>query len=858
LRSGNRVEKYNQIIIKGEIIMTTPNKYKSTSLDTLCVNTLRFLAVDMVQQAQSGHPGLPMGSAAMAYALWDRFLKFNPRDPAWTDRDRFVLSAGHGCALLYALLHLTGFDLPLEELKHFRQWGSRTPGHPEVGMTPGIEVTTGPLGQGLANAVGMAIAETALAARFNRPEHTIVNHHTYVLASDGDLMEGLSSEAASLAGHLKLGKLIVLYADNHISIEGGTGLAFTENRPARFAAFNWHVQQVADGNDIAAVAAAIQAARTETDRPSFIDVQTHIGYGSPHKQDTASAHGEPLGEEEVHLAKENLGWPLEPSFCIPQEALDHFRRAVKRGLEWQVEWNTRFQAYAEADPDLAADFNRAMRGQLPTGWDADLPVFTPEQGPVATRAASGVAINAIARHLPELMGGSADLAPSTHTRIKDAGDFEPDNRTGRNMHFGIREHAMGAILNGMARHGGFRPYGATFLIFSDYMRPPMRLAAMNGLPVIYVFTHDSIALGEDGPTHQPVEQLLGLRSIPGLTVIRPADANETVAAWRKVIEHRRGPVALVLTRQKLPVLDPSQHQGLSVGVQAGGYVAAHSNNGAKPDVIIVATGSEVHLALAARTKLISEGVNARVVSMPALEWFKAQPIIYRNRVLSPGVSLLAVEAGLPLRWQPYLGPRIRVVGVKRFGASAPGETVLREYGLTVDNVCKQALDLLQTPANLGNHLLVAMDNDPDSLELVRYMAQRLPDPADTDVTLMHYLAPMFWITGAGTGEMYRYDWEQIRKLEEMEATVTDEYFSEARVILQESDVAAVHVHTQKNWESVPDVARAVLDELANGVYTAVVVGRHHHHALTRLLNRDPGDILTKLAKDVAVWVVKQD
>jgi transketolase len=837
--------------------MTTSNKQESIALNTLYVNTLRFLAVDMVQQAKSGHPGLPMGSAAMAYTLWDRFLKFNPRDPAWPDRDRFVLSAGHGSALIYALLHLTGFDLPLEELKRFRQWGSRTPGHPEYGVTPGVEVTTGPLGQGFANAVGLAIAETALAARFNRPGHAVVDHRTYVLASDGDLMEGVSSEAASLAGHLKLGKLTILYADNHISIEGGTGLAFTEDRSARFAAFNWHVQQVADGNDLDAVAAAIEAAREELDRPSFIDVQTHIGYGSPHKQDTAAAHGEPLGEEEVRLSKENLGWPTEPLFFIPREALEYFRCAVERGKERQKEWNTLFEAYAETYPDLAVEFNRVIQGELPAGWDADLPTFTPEQGPVATRVASGTAINALAGHLPELMGGSADLAPSTHTRIKEAGDYEANTRAGRNMHFGIREHAMGAILNGMALHGGIRPYGATFLIFSDYMRPPMRLAAMNGLPVVYVFTHDSIALGEDGPTHQPVEQLLGLRSIPGLTVMRPADANETTAAWRCAIKHRHGPVAMILTRQKLPVLAAPQHQGIIVAVQAGGYIAAHTTDGNKPDIVLVATGSETYLALEAQKKLADEGMYAQVVSMPSLELFQRQLAVYRNRVLPHGVPLLAVEAGLPLGWQSFLGPRVRVVGVPRFGASAPGETVLREYGITVENICEQTRILLQSPADLGDHLLVAMDNDQDSLDLVRHVAQRLPYPDKAEVTLMHYLAPMFWVTGAGEGEMYQYDWEQISRLEQVEATVTDEYFDEARDILQKAGVAAVHVHTKKKRDSVPDVARAALDELARGVYTAVVVGHHHHHALSRLLRRDLGKILTKRAKGVTVWVVEQ-
>jgi transketolase len=664
-------------------------------LDELCVNTLRFLAVDAVQEANSGHPGLPLGSATMTYTLWDRFLKFSPRDPYWPDRDRFVLSAGHGCALLYALLHVTGFDLPLEELKRFRRWESRTPGHPEYGRTPGVEATTGPLGQGFGNAVGMAIAEAALAARFNRPAHRVVDHYTYCLASDGDLMEGISSEAASLAGHLKLGKLIVLYADNHVTIEGGTGLAFTEDRMARFAAFGWHVQQVGDGNDVAALAAAIEAAQGEEELPSLIDVHTHIGYGSPHKQDTAAAHGEPLGQEEVRLTKEHLGWPVEPAFYIPDEALAHFREAIERGANWQAQWDIRFQVYAEEYPDLAAEFHRVIRRQLPEGWESQLPCFTVDQGPMATRGAFGKVLNAIASHIPELMGGSADLAPSTHTVIEGGGDFEADNKAGRNMHFGIREHAMGAILSGMALHRGLIPYGATFMVFSDYMRPPIRLAAMNGLPVIYVFTHDSIGLGEDGPTHQPVEQLLGLRSVPGLILIRPADANETVAAWRIAIEQQHHPVALVLTRQKLPVLDLKQHPAIPAGVRLGGYVLADAPGDADPEIVIIATGSEVHLALAAHHQLVQEGVKARMVSLPSCDLFEAQPVEYRDRVSPPGVPMLVIEAGVSLGWKSYIGPQIPVVGVDRFGASAPGEVVMREYGFSVENVHQRALALLQ-------------------------------------------------------------------------------------------------------------------------------------------------------------------
>jgi transketolase len=667
------------------------------SLDNLCINTLRFLAVDEVQQAKSGHPGLPLGSAAMAYTLWDCFLRFNPRDPHWPNRDRFILSAGHGCALLYALLHVYGFDLPLDELKRFRQWDSKTPGHPEYGMTPGIEATTGPLGQGIANATGMAIAEAHLAACYNRPGFDIVNHRTYALVSDGDLMEGISSEAASLAGHLQLGKLITLYADNHISIEGSTKLAFTEDRMARFQAFGWHVQRVQDGNDVDAVARAIQAARDETERPSFIDVRTHIGYGSPHKQDTAAAHGEPLGEEEVLLTKENLGWPVEPAFLIPDKARQHFGEARQRGADWQAAWDDHVAAYTREHPSLAAEYHRVVRGEMPEGWSTKAPLFTPDQGPMATREASGLMINAVAPHLPELMGGSADLAPSTHTHIDDTADFEAESKAGRNIHFGIREHAMGAILNGMALHGGLRPYGATFLIFSDYMRPAMRLAAMNGLPVIYVLTHDSIALGEDGPTHQPVEQFLGLRSLPGMTVFRPADANETAAAWQVAIERREGPVALVLTRQKLPILDPQAHDDIHLGVRAGGYVLAREANCARLDVTLAATGSEVHLALAAREQLLKEDFHCRVVSLPSLNLFAEQPATYRDNVIPPDTPILAIEAGVSLGWRSYVGPQsVAVIGVDRFGTSAPGDVVMREYGFTVENVCRGIRALLRT------------------------------------------------------------------------------------------------------------------------------------------------------------------
>jgi transketolase len=635
-----------------------------------------------------------MGSAAMAYALWDRSLKFNPRDPHWPDRDRFILSAGHGCALLYALLHVTGFDLTLEELKNFRQWGSRTPGHPEYGKTPGVEVTTGPLGQGLANGVGMAIAEVALAARFNRPSHPIVDHYTYVLVSDGDLEEGISSEAGSIAGHEHLGKLIVLYADNHITIEGSTELTFTEDRMARFAAFGWHVQRVERSNDVDAVAVALENARKETDRPSLIAVRTHIGFGSPHKQDTSAAHGEALGVEEVRLTKEGMDWPVSPSFHIPEEALEHFRRAVARGSAAQVEWESRFKAFAQEHPDLAVEFQRVIDRHLPKDWDASLPTFASADGSMATRVASGKVIEILGSRLPEMMGGSADLGPSTHTNIDRAGNFEPENWAGRNMHFGIRENAMGAILNGIALHRGLIPYGGTFFVFTDYMRPPMRLAAMNALPVIYIFTHDSIGMGEDGPTHQPVEQLVGLRSIPGMVVLRPADANETVAAWRVAIGRQQGPVALVLTRQGLPVLDLKSYPAIPDGVPLGGYILADSPTSERPDIVLIATGSEVHLALEARDRLAAEGVHARVVSMPSTNLFASQSADYREKVVPVDVPLLVIEAGSPVGWQSFVGPRIAVIGIDTFGASAPGPVVMQHYGFTVENVCRQAHHVL--------------------------------------------------------------------------------------------------------------------------------------------------------------------
>ncbi|RNC67947.1 MAG: transketolase [Desulfuromonadales bacterium] len=676
--------------------------------DELCINTIRFLAVDAIQKANSGHPGLPMGAAPMAYVLWDRFLRHNPANPAWFDRDRFVLSAGHGSMLLYSLLHLTGYDLSLDELQRFRQWGSRTPGHPERGHAPGVETTTGPLGQGVGNAVGMAMAEAHLAARYNRPGHDIVSHYTYCLAGDGDLMEGVAAEAVSLAGHLGLGRLICLYDDNRISLAAATDLAFTEDRGARFAACGWHVQTVADGNNLAAVGEALDRARGETARPSLILVRTHIGYGSPNRQDTFEAHGSPLGEAEVRLAKERLGWPVEPVFYVPDEALRHFRQAVARGATTEAAWNGRFAAYERAFPALAAEFRHAMTGRLPAGWDEALPVFPADQKGMATRAASGKVLNALTPRLPALVGGSADLNPSTQTALAGQGDFEnpaliPADRQGavggewgyggRNIHFGVREHGMGAILNGMAAHGGTIPFGATFLTFADYLRPSLRLAALMGLHVIHVFTHDSIALGEDGPTHQPVEHLASLRVIPDLVVIRPADANETSVAWQASLESLGRPVALILSRQNLPTLDRSRYAPAE-GLRRGGYVLADAETG-ELDLILIASGSEVALALAARERLAEAGLRVRVVSLPSWELFDEQPREYRDAVLPPGVAKrLAIEAGSPFGWERYTGCGGGVMGVERFGASAPGDVVMREYGFTVENICRRARSLL--------------------------------------------------------------------------------------------------------------------------------------------------------------------
>ena len=664
----------------------------STELDQLCINTIRMLAADGVQKANSGHPGMPMGAAAMAYVLWTRFLRHNPKNPAWPNRDRFVLSAGHGSMLLYSLLHLSGYDLSLDELQNFRQWGSKTPGHPEHGLTPGVETTTGPLGQGFANGVGMALAERYLAAHFNQPGHQIVDHFTYAIVSDGDLMEGISHEAASLAGHLGLGKLIYFYDDNHISIEGDTDIAYTENRIGRFESYDWHVQYVEDGNSLPALEQAIVEAQNETRRPSLIAVRTHIGYGSPNKQDTAGAHGEPLGAEEIQRTKENLGWPQKPGFLIPDEALTHFRQAIDVGQKLENRWQKAFEAYQENFKEAAAELRRWINGRLPDGWEKDIPVFEPDEKGMATRVASGKVLNAVAPTIANLLGGSADLAPSTKTLISGEDDFQADNYSGRNLRFGVREHGMGGILNGMALHGGLIPYGATFLIFSDYMRPAIRLAALTEQHVIYVFTHDSIGLGEDGPTHQPIEQLAALRAIPNLVLIRPCDANETAQAWQAAIQHRGGPVALALTRQNLPTLDRSAVYASAAGLRQGAYILSEAANN-KPDIILIASGSEVQIALKAAETIAAKGPATRVVSMPSWELFNAQPAEYRHQVLPQGVKAkIAIEAGSPQGWHRYVGEAGQIVALDHFGASAPAQTLFEKFGLTADRVVEKALE----------------------------------------------------------------------------------------------------------------------------------------------------------------------
>lgn len=698
-------------------LQTSPrNTQPNAELDQLCINTIRTLSLDAVQKAESGHPGLPLGMAPTAYVLWTRYLRHNPQHPKWPNRDRFLLSAGHGSMLLYSLLHLTGYELPLDELKNFRQWGSLTPGHPEYGLTPGVELTTGPLGQGFANGVGMAIGAAHLAAKFNQTDFPIIDHYVYSIVSDGDLMEGVASEAASLAGHLKLGKLIYFYDDNRVTIEGFTDLAFTENVPQRFEAYGWHTLRVEDGNNLDEIDRAIRDAQSVGDRPTLICVRTTIGYGMP-TAGTRKAHSDAPGEEAVRETKKHLNWPEDKTFYIPDEALNHFRAAVARGTQEETEWNELVKKYEEKHAESGTAWRTTMSGDLPENWEDHLPKFEDATKPMATRQASGEVINAIAPVMPMLFGGSADLAPSNNTDIKDGGSFEPDSYDGRILHFGVREHAMGAALSGISLNGGLIPYGGTFMCFSDYMKPAIRLAALSEVQVIYIFTHDSIGLGEDGPTHQPIEQLAGLRAIPRLFVIRPADAHETREAWRIAILRRKLPTALVLTRQKLPILDQTKYAAAS-GAQKGAYILAEAesangkannsapnNNAASnkgnssfvtPELILIATGSEVSLALAAREQLQQAGTPTRVVSMPCCELFNEQPDEYRNEVLPPSVTArLAIEAAARLGWDRYTGTNGDVFCLDRFGASAPGDTAMRELGFTPENVVKRARALLK-------------------------------------------------------------------------------------------------------------------------------------------------------------------
>lgn len=661
-------------------------------LEKLSIDAIRVLSMDAVQKADSGHPGTPMALAPLAYVLWTRHLRYNPKNPEWMNRDRFVLSAGHASMLLYSVLYLTGYDLSLDDLKHFRQWESRTPGHPEYGYTPGVETTTGPLGQGISNSVGMAIAEAQLAALFNRPDHSVIDHHTYFIASDGDMMEGISHESSSFAGHLKLGKLIGFYDDNHITIEGDTELTFNDDTAKRFEAYHWHVQRVDDANDLDAINRAIVNAKEVKDRPSLIIIRSHIGYGSPNKHDTAEAHGSPLGADEIKLTKEALGYPSLDPFYVAPEALDHWRTMTSRGEKLEREWLERYDAWKGAHPNEAAELERRLRGELLEGWEDLIPTFTAENGSVASRAASGTVLNAIAPRIPELVGGSADLASSTNTIVKGAPDFESDSYAGRNFHFGIREHGMGGVMNGMSVHGGFIPYGATFLIFSDYMRPAVRLAAIMNRHVIYVYTHDSIGLGEDGPTHQPIEQLSTLRAIPDFTLIRPADASETAEAWKTALK-RKGPVALVLTRQKLGFIDRTKYAP-AAGVARGAYVLSDSEGGV-PEIVLLSSGSEVALILEAQQKLQAQGIRARVVSMPSHEIFAEQDREYRDSVLPPGVRRVSIEASHPMSWQRWVGCDGVALGLHRFGASAPYKQIYEHLGLTVDKIVETARQLAQ-------------------------------------------------------------------------------------------------------------------------------------------------------------------
>jgi len=673
---------------------------RNPELDQLCINTIRTLTIDAVQNAKSGHPGLPLGAAPMAYVLWTRFMRYNPRNPRWENRDRFLLSAGHGCMLLYSLLHLTGYDLPLDEIKHFRQWGSKTPGHPENVLTPGVEITTGPLGQGFANGVGMAMGAAHLAAKFNQKDFSVIDHYVYAIVSDGDLMEGVAAEAASLAGHLKLGKLIYLYDDNHVTIEGFTQLAYSDNVPQRFESYGWHTSTVDDGNDLAAIEAAIRDAQSVADRPSLISVKTTIGYGMP-TAGTRKAHSDPPGEEAVRATKRHLGWPEDKQFYIPDEALTHFRQAIERGAQDENDWDQLVKRFAEKHEDLGELWRRTMSGDLPQDWEQHLPAFADSEA-IATRVASGQVINALAPHMPMLIGGSADLGVSNNTDIKEGGDFEAADYNGRIIHWGVREHAMGATMTGMALNGGLIPYGGTFMTFSDYMRPSIRLACLSEVQVIYVFTHDSVGLGEDGPTHQPVEHLAALRAIPHLFVVRPADVHEVREAWRLAILRRHAPTALALTRQKVPLIDRNTFASAE-GLRRGGYILAEAgevstgggSNRVGPQLILIATGSEVSLALDARTQLQSKGIATRVVSLPCMELFAEQSNEYRNEVLPPSVTArLAVEAGVRGNWDRYAGPQGDVVCLDRFGASAPGDVALKNLGFNVENVVTRARNLL--------------------------------------------------------------------------------------------------------------------------------------------------------------------
>jgi transketolase len=662
---------------------------KSPSIDQLCIDTIRTLSMDGVQKAKSGHPGMPMGMAPVAYVLWTKHLNHNPANMHWHNRDRFILSGGHGSMLLYSLLYLTGYKVTLDDLKSFRQLGSKTPGHPEYGHTDGVEVTTGPLGQGFTNGVGMAIAQKYLASRYNKPGHKIVDYRIYATLGDGDLMEGITAEAASLAGHLKLGNLIYFYDDNHISIDGPTEISFTEDRAKRFEAYDWHVQKVKNGNDLKAIDKAIQLAKKETELPSIIMVRTHIGYGSPNKQDTAEAHGSPLGEEEVKLTKKNYGWDPEKQFFVPEKALAQFRKAIETGKKKEEKWQKKFSEYKQKCPDLAVELENIRQSNFGEAWKNAIPTFTE---PMATRDASGKVLNAIAPHLPSMIGGSADLAPSNNTYVKSMGEFQSNNYGGRYMRYGVREHAMGAIMNGMVITDGIIPYGGTFFVFSDYMRASIRLACIMGIRPIYVFTHDSIGVGEDGPTHEPVEQIAALRCMPNMTCIRPADANETAAAWRFAIEHKGGPVALLLTRQKLPTNDRTKYPSAE-NLTKGAYILAE--NSSSPDILLIGTGSEVQLALGAYEQLIKEGIKVRVISMPSWELFERQSNDYRDSVLPPSVKKrIAVEAAVSMGWEKYVGDGGKIIGLNKFGTSAPVNEIFKYYGFTIENVLKTVKEIL--------------------------------------------------------------------------------------------------------------------------------------------------------------------